>query len=213
MSLQDLIDPPHHFLEVLDLFVVLLQLFLRPILSPLPTTDSSPAFPASFHPQFPLRRVPIPAVLSSRVLSQASTSDSAVTADPLCEFASNPESIARFTRLIGHEDVFPAVFDSNNRGVDFYFLPVYYTPQLCGFAPDSALKIAPNSVIADRYLILRELGQATFSITVECIDMRAAGNEHLCLKVGFAGRNESRSSKKGTIFSTNHSTKFAFCAI
>ena len=133
--------------------------------------------------------------------------------DPLCEFASNPETIARFTRLIGHEDVFPAVFDSNNRGVDFYLLPVYYTPQLCGFAPDSALKIAPNSVIADRYLILRELGQATFSITVECIDMRAAGNEHLCLKVGFAGRNESRSSKKGTIFSTNHSTKFAFCAI
>ena len=86
-------------------------------------------------------------------------------------------------KLIGHEDVSPAVFDSNNRGVDFFLLPVYYTPQLCGSAPDSALKIVPNYVIADRYLILRKLGQATFSVTVECIDMRGQQNEHLCLKV------------------------------
>lgn len=89
-------------------------------------------------------------------------------------------------RLIGHEEVFPSVFDSNNRGVDYFLLPVYYTPQLCGFVPDSALKIDPNSVIADRYLVLQKLGEATFSITVECIDMRGAVSEHLCLKVGFS---------------------------
>lgn len=144
---------------------------------------------------------PIPAVFPSRVLSQSSTSsDSAVATDPLRALASNPQSIARFTRLIGHEDVFPAVFDSNNRGVDFFLLPVYYTPQLCGFAPDSALKIAPNSVIADRYLILRELGQATFSITVECIDMRGEGSEHLCLKVATRAVSHVDNQKKGLFF-------------
>ena len=113
-------------------------------------------------------------------------------------------------KLVGHEDVSPAVFDSNNRGVDFFLLPVYYTPQLCGSAPDSALKIVPNYVIADRYLILRKLGQATFSVTVECIDMRGQQNEHLCLKVRHMKQVKHRSSKRRTIFSTNHLTKFEF---
>ena len=96
---------------------------------------------------------------------------------------SNFEKIQRFLSSIGHEEVTTSVFDSNNRGVDFFLLPVYYSPQLCGSAPDSPLQTVQNSYIADRYLILRQLGRATFSVTVECVDMRSEQNLHLCLKV------------------------------
>ncbi|KAK8832482.1 hypothetical protein WA577_002955 [Blastocystis sp. JDR] len=84
---------------------------------------------------------------------------------------------------VGNENVIPSVFDPNNRGVDFFLLPIFYTPQLCGSAPDTSLRITTNQYIADRYLILSELGSATFSITVKCVDMRGDASKHLCLKI------------------------------
>ena len=86
-------------------------------------------------------------------------------------------------KRVGNENVIPSVFDPNNRGVDFFLLPIFYTPQLCGNAPDTSLRFTTNQYIADRYLILSELGSATFSITVKCVDMRSDSSKHLCLKV------------------------------
>ena len=84
---------------------------------------------------------------------------------------------------VGKEIVIPSVFDPNNRGVDFFLLPIFYTPQMCGNAFDSARRIEKNDYIADRYLVLSMLGGATFSVTVKCVDMRGDASTHLCLKV------------------------------
>lgn len=92
-------------------------------------------------------------------------------------------AVYRFLSTIGHENPVPSVFDSSGAGVDFFLLPVFYTPRICGSAPETAIQVKPNAYIADRYLVIRQLGKATFSVTVECVDMRGDVNNHLCLKV------------------------------
>lgn len=101
---------------------------------------------------------------------------------------------------VGNENVIPSVFDPNNRGVDFFLLPIFYTPQLCGSAPDTSLRITTNQYIADRYLILSELGSATFSITVKCVDMRGDASKHLCLKVSSHTLCQAQIIKNGDLF-------------
>lgn len=92
-------------------------------------------------------------------------------------------AVYRFLSTIGHENPVPSVFDPSGAGVDFFLLPVFYTPRICGCAPETAIQVKPNAYIADRYLVIRQLGKATFSVTVECIDMRGDVNNRLCLKV------------------------------
>ena len=87
-----------------------------------------------------------------------------------------------FLNQVGNENATPSVFDPNNRGVDFFLLPVFYCPQHCGIS-SSLFNYHSNMYIADRYLVKRQLGQATFSVTVECIDMKGELNKRLCLKV------------------------------
>ncbi|KNB45134.1 2-hydroxyacid dehydrogenase [Blastocystis sp. subtype 4] len=92
-------------------------------------------------------------------------------------------AVYRFLSTIGHENPVPSVFDPSGAGVDFFLLPVFYTPRICGCAPETAIQVKPNAYIADRYLVIRQLGKATFSVTVECIDMRGDVNNRLCLKI------------------------------
>lgn len=89
-----------------------------------------------------------------------------------------------FLNQVGHENTTHSVFDPNNRGVDFFLLPVFYHPKHCGISSFN-LDHQKQMYIADRYLITRHLGQATFSVTVECIDMKGENNKHLCLKVDY----------------------------
>ena len=93
-------------------------------------------------------------------------------------------AVYRFLGIIGHEQPITSFFDPSGNGVDFFLLPVFYTPLISGSAPETGLQTKPNTYIADRYLIVRQLGKATFSVTIECIDMRGDVNKHLCLKVG-----------------------------
>ena len=92
------------------------------------------------------------------------------------------KTVQAFLRKVGNEEASPSVFDSNNHRVDFFLLPIFYCPQQCGM-PTSHLSFAPNTYIADRYLITKTLGTATFSVTVEGIEMKGKLNERLCLKV------------------------------
>lgn len=129
------------------------------------------------------------------------SSDSSITEEddktPSLDIASN--YIQRFLNRVGHEIVTPSVFDPNNRGVDYFFLPVFYCPQQGGISV-SHLDIHNNMYIADRYLIKRQLGHATFSVTVECIDMKGELNKRLCLKVGIVDYSDVQIIKNGDLY-------------
>lgn len=120
--------------------------------------------------------------LYSSIRSQLSTDSSFSDDSETPSFDITSKYVQTFLNQVGHEEATPSVFDLNNRGVDFFLLPVFYCPQHCGISV-SSLSIRNNMYIADRYLIIKQLGQATFSITVECIDMKGELNRHLCLKV------------------------------
>lgn len=125
---------------------------------------------------------PLIILFYSSIRSQLSTDSSFSEDSETPSFDITSKYVQNFLNQVGREEATPSVFDLNNRGVDFFLLPVFYCPQHCGISV-SSLSIRNNMYIADRYLVIKQLGQATFSITVECIDMKGELNRHLCLKV------------------------------
>jgi serine/threonine protein kinase len=81
-----------------------------------------------------------------------------------------------------HEPRLAPFFVRARPAMAFLDLPVIFEyPLRVGLEPESAFPLAPDTLIAGRYLIVKQIGEAAFSRAVEVLDL--ACQRRLCLKV------------------------------
>ncbi|KAK8797426.1 hypothetical protein WA158_004634 [Blastocystis sp. Blastoise] len=79
------------------------------------------------------------------------------------------------------EDLHYSPYNKSSFHFHYFLLPIYYIPRVTG-VHRHRLHLPPNTYIADKYLVVRGLGKAAFSLTLECIDMTSPDKAHVCLK-------------------------------